>query len=163
MRYMRDGFVWRGRKRMSIRVKQSEVKPLRDKILADQDGVCPLCKTIIKEGEAHLDHNHETGMIRSVLCQKCNLLEGTMLYRFKRSGHVARGTDYVDWVEQLLGYLKQEPTEYEHPSLMSDKWKKFKRLTKVAQVRILTEDLKIELTGKEKKKDLLKIYKKSIK
>ena len=34
---------------------------------------CEVCDTIFKSTkDRHLDHNHETGEIRYVLCQKCN-------------------------------------------------------------------------------------------
>jgi len=149
-----------------MRLTNKDLPAVRKELLEKQDYKCGICKLDLRDesgSNQHVDHDHETGMIRSVLCQKCNLLEGTMLYRFKRSGHVGRGTDYVEWVEQLLVYLKKEHTTYEHPSLMSDRWKKFRRLNKTEQVKILIEEHEQELTGKEKKTDLLKIYKKLIK
>jgi hypothetical protein len=43
-------------------------------LLAAQGGVCKLCRTPNpgKQGWA-LDHNHVTGLLRGVLCQKCNV------------------------------------------------------------------------------------------
>lgn len=35
---------------------------------------CGVCQTVIlKEKERHIDHDHVTGVIRGVLCRKCNL------------------------------------------------------------------------------------------
>ena len=38
-----------------------------------QGGLCALCSTGISvEGEAHVDHDHATGRVRSLLCRHCN-------------------------------------------------------------------------------------------
>lgn len=40
-----------------------------------QDGKCAICSSELVKGKYGfaLDHDHETGRIRSVLCNKCNL------------------------------------------------------------------------------------------
>ena len=44
-----------------------------ERMLAEQDGVCPICK---RSGDTpkwwHVDHNHETGEVRGLLCSRCN-------------------------------------------------------------------------------------------
>jgi hypothetical protein len=44
-------------------------------MLAEQHGACAICGAPLKDGpyHTHLDHNHETGQVRSVLCRGCNL------------------------------------------------------------------------------------------
>lgn len=45
----------------------------------EQDGRCAICKKefIERAGRAiHVDHNHDTGQIRSLLCGNCNLMIG---------------------------------------------------------------------------------------
>lgn len=50
----------------------------RDALLAAQGGACALCGLSTKFGGssaqygAHLDHCHETGRVRGVLCARCN-------------------------------------------------------------------------------------------
>lgn len=44
-----------------MRIKQSEIKVYREKLLKEQNNICPLCKTKISKQEATLDHDHETG------------------------------------------------------------------------------------------------------
>ena len=40
----------------------------------EQDGKCAICgKYFIKPRDAHVDHNHETGEIRGLLCRMCNV------------------------------------------------------------------------------------------
>jgi len=38
-------------------------------MLAAQDGVCAICKSA---PAAHVDHDHETGAVRALLCFNCN-------------------------------------------------------------------------------------------
>ena len=46
---------------------------LGDKILliSQQDGRCAICKT--KATKFHVDHNHKTNTVRSLLCETCNV------------------------------------------------------------------------------------------
>ena len=38
-----------------------------------QDGKCAICSCSIAEGtEVHVDHNHATGVVRGLLCGRCN-------------------------------------------------------------------------------------------
>ena len=50
----------------------------KEEQLARQGGVCGLCgaKESGGSGGWHLDHNHETGAWRMVLCHHCNIAEG---------------------------------------------------------------------------------------
>ena len=40
-----------------------------DLMLAEQDGLCVICRTA---AAVHVDHDHETGAVRSLLCFNCN-------------------------------------------------------------------------------------------
>lgn len=44
-------------------------------MLADQGGVCAICQrpcTSKKSGTLHVDHCHATGLVRGLLCHRCN-------------------------------------------------------------------------------------------
>ena len=45
-----------------------------DKLLADQDGVCVICRDRNNDSTRSLavDHDHETGIVRGILCDRCN-------------------------------------------------------------------------------------------
>lgn len=47
-------------------------------MLAAQGGACAICKTGDpgSKGTFHVDHSHETGIVRGLLCSRCNLSLG---------------------------------------------------------------------------------------
>ena len=55
-----------------------------DKMYESQNRCCYLCDTPLerysntKKNAVHLDHNHETGFIRKILCMKCNTMIGVI-------------------------------------------------------------------------------------
>lgn len=58
----------------------------------DHDGKCKICGS---EEKLQIDHDHETGSIRGLLCGRCN--RGLGLFR-----------DSVDYLEGAVRYLKEE-------------------------------------------------------
>ena len=70
-----------------------------DSMLLAQGGVCRICKQpetrVLYGATAHLvvDHNHATGMVRSLLCHRCNTALGSV--EDKR------------FLEAALAYLKE--------------------------------------------------------
>ena len=46
-----------------------------DQMLADQDGKCAICSGAEPggHGQWHVDHDHETGVVRGLLCHHCNV------------------------------------------------------------------------------------------
>lgn len=67
------------------KLKYSEVKALRLKLLKEQNYICALCQEPIDEKEAVLDHDHKKGHIRAVLHRGCNVLEGKITNNLARS------------------------------------------------------------------------------
>ena len=73
-----------------------------DQMFEDQNGVCAICGQL--ETRIHIfnglpqrlaiDHNHETGKIRGLLCSKCNLILGQI-------------NDDGVWLINALQYLKK--------------------------------------------------------
>jgi len=80
-------------------------------MLNNQLGLCAICKstrTINPTGQNHcVDHNHETGKIRGLLCHYCN------------SG-IGKFNDNIEMLQKALTYLIKNDTPY----LFVKKWKK---------------------------------------
>jgi hypothetical protein len=54
-----------------------------EEMIAAQDGVCPICLQILNpmgKGRAcaAVDHDHDTGKVRGILCQSCNAALGSL-------------------------------------------------------------------------------------
>lgn len=44
-----------------------------EEMLVEQNGVCAICKLECESGQRlSIDHNHQTGEVRALLCKKCN-------------------------------------------------------------------------------------------
>ena len=80
--------------------KMKDYAPMRERILAEQGGVCALCKRA--SNEWHLDHDHSCcgrkdlceKCVRGVLCRNCNI--GLGMFR-----------DDVALLEAVIAYLQR--------------------------------------------------------
>jgi len=61
--------------------------------------VCSICDCALSNGKRgrHIDHDHETGLVRGVVCCNCNLAEGYVK---------AIGIDPITWAKRLISYLE---------------------------------------------------------
>lgn len=41
-------------------------------IYEEQDGTCPVCDKAVEAEDSAIDHNHNTGKVRGILCKPCN-------------------------------------------------------------------------------------------
>lgn len=73
-------------------------------LLDDQNGCCPVCgiELVIappqwskQPGRAVVDHNHETGLVRGILCVRCNTMLGM-------------AQDSVETLKRAIDYLGEQ-------------------------------------------------------
>ena len=113
-------------------------KEQKQKFYDAQHGKCLICNRELNTDvqSNHLDHDHElngpkAGKVRGLLCNLCNAAEGQMKHKFNRSGLKGQNVDYLEWIENLLAYLKTDYTKNDiHPNFIGDKSKEFSRLGK---------------------------------
>lgn len=93
-----------------LRLKTAQVVPVREALLKQQGHRCPLCtgsmKSNAKKNPA-LDHNHDTGFIRDVLCINCNGIEGKVFNLIRR----AKGElTFIQWLQNFIAYHERHAT-----------------------------------------------------
>jgi hypothetical protein len=98
-------------------LKQKDIKPLRDKILKEQNNRCLICGKVPKV--ACLDHHHKkringTGQVRGVLCSSCNIFIAKSENNSIRYG--ISQEDLPQILRNIAKYLEKEQYPYIHPS-----------------------------------------------
>lgn len=63
-----------------------EAISVRNRLLQQQNHICPICMQPI-EGDAYLDHDHQTGLIRAAVHPSCNTGLGFIETCINRMGH----------------------------------------------------------------------------
>lgn len=76
-----------------------------------QRGKCAVCGRPCSTGRRlAVDHDHFTGLVRGLLCSKCNPLLGKLENAFVRYGmHKQFGVTLIDVVRGILAYLMAPP------------------------------------------------------
>ena len=135
-----------------MKLKHSEIKAHRDKLLEKQKNKCWICgadfsdayynykkrKTAPKHSPV-LDHNHDTGKVRGVLCSGCNSIEGLIVKGIDRyHTNISREdvTQVMVFLGQLSGYYwhyDTYPMDVIHPN---HKTNEEKRLSKNKKARL---------------------------
>jgi hypothetical protein len=59
-----------------------------DHMMKQQSGACAICGS--RDKKLNVDHHHESGMVRQLLCHKCNMLVG-----FLEDPHVLAAEEYI--------------------------------------------------------------------
>lgn len=117
---------------MVKRLKQKDIADFRTKKLITQGGRCTLCQRKVSSDKACLDHSHQTGNIRDVLCRNCNGLEGKIMNLAYRSG-------INNPLLFLMNVIKYQEVDYSdnqlHPTHLTPNEKEVKKLTKLMRAR----------------------------
>lgn len=58
--------AWRYKKIYGITLEEY------DKLLKEQNGLCAICKVVPVSNKLAVDHDHDTGTVRGLLCPRCN-------------------------------------------------------------------------------------------
>lgn len=91
---------WRSKPMTSIEMRNQNLRKLYgigikefEELLAAQNGVCAVCEgPPMGKGQYHVDHCHQSKVIRGLLCHKCNVALGMV-------------KDDVEHLRKLIDYL----------------------------------------------------------
>ena len=63
-----------------------------ERLIAEQGGICAICRV---KPAAHVDHNHQTGQVRGILCFGCN-------------GGLGQFQDNTEWMGRAILYVQAD-------------------------------------------------------
>ena len=118
------------------RLSTAQIGLARAKLLVEQKHRCPLCNGSMKAGQKKpaLDHDHQTGYIRDVLCLNCNGMEGKVFNLARRGA--GKSAAPMEWLKAMIAYHERHKTPQHggvfHPT---HKTEEEKRLAKNAKAR----------------------------
>lgn len=99
---------------MATKLKTSEVAAYKQELMEKQGYKCPLCGGSLKAVTSVnrvLDHDHDTGFCRAVVCRGCNGAEGKILGVISGYGKAGNNKYFqLKWLENLYNYWKLHQT-----------------------------------------------------
>lgn len=99
---------------MATKLKTSEVAAYKQELMEKQGYKCPLCGGSLKAVtpvNRVLDHDHDTGFCRAVVCRGCNGAEGKILGVISGYGKAGNSKYFqLKWLENLYNYWKLHQT-----------------------------------------------------
>lgn len=96
-----DGFYYRCKKCISILYIFRKYGVNLDEELIKQNNKCLICDIVftdVGDSRPYVDHNHETGEFRGILCYNCNLLIGL-------------ANENIDILQSAVDYLIKNDTD----------------------------------------------------
>lgn len=99
------------------RLTKRQADELRRSLIAAQDNRCALCEDTLEGKTACLDHDHRTGLIRSVLCLNCNGIEGKIFNLCRRAKRNSTEVNFLASVYLYwLSHTPERSTGLTHPA-----------------------------------------------
>lgn len=124
---------------MAVKMRPRDIRPVKTKLAAEQGFRCMLCQCDLKEFPEKdwvLDHDHKTGLVRSVLCRNCNGMEGKV---YNLANRAKRDKTPRAWLARLLKYWEYHDTDRHkliHPTHKNETEKRIERNRKAREARI---------------------------
>jgi hypothetical protein len=103
---------------------------------------CPIFEIPLEAEDAVLDHDHETGAIRSVIHRDANQFEGKVMNMYKRYVRSRVSDDLPTILRNLAHYLeyhKDNPSDLKHPGHILVQVREYMKLPVSDQKRLLAE------------------------
>lgn len=90
------------------KLKNAEIKAVREQMLEQQSGRCAVCMLPATPATVVLDHDHRTGAVRGALHRGCNSLLGKIENNAARYGV----RDIGAFTNGVAGYLRRNLTNW---------------------------------------------------
>jgi len=88
----------------NLRITASMISAITRQMLANQKGLCLMCKRVVEKGTAVLDHDHATGRLRGVLHRGCNAMLGHL--ENNRPRHILTDeAKFREWLANAADYI----------------------------------------------------------
>lgn len=90
---------------LPTKLTKTTADQLKMSLILAQGNRCALCEANFSHvgGSPCLDHDHDTGLVRGVLCSNCNGIEGKIRNLANRA---KRFNSIQEWVQSLMDYWK---------------------------------------------------------
>jgi hypothetical protein len=109
---VRAGRVRAARRKWDLKDRYGLTPERFDEMVVDQEGRCAICRREFPQ-TPHVDHDHETGKVRGLLCRRCNIMLGW----FDRMGDQAMA--YLT-LHAISGPSNERPTDSSVPQPGTD-------------------------------------------
>lgn len=98
-------------------LKNKDIPEIREKILKEQKGICPICEEEVNA--PCLDHEHVkkirgSGQIRGVICRNCNIFIAKAENNSIRCGVKIKNLPKI--LRNIADYLEKQQYPYIHPT-----------------------------------------------
>lgn len=120
------------------KLKRTDISKVTVALLKKQEYRCALCGGSLRANAAKnpaLDHCHQTGAIRDVLCINCNGIEGKIFNLARRAKNEMTP---VEWIDKLAAYWRRHSTSQHnliHPTHKTEEEKREERNRKARERR----------------------------
>jgi len=112
------------------KLKQKDLPSLREGLLEENGGICPICQEPLSKANAALDHCHKTGYVRNTIHKDCNILLGKIEnYIFTRGARLRDIGVLSKALQGIVPYMTKDYTAMPfHPKHKTPKDKQLLQL-----------------------------------
>lgn len=136
---------------MATKLKRADVEAFKAELMEKQGYKCPLCGCSLKAVKPInrvLDHDHDSGFCRAVVCRGCNGAEGKILNVIAGYGKAGNNKYFqMKWLLNLAEYWKLHQTPQTDKIYHLHKTEAEKREARNKKARLAYARKKKEATG----------------
>lgn len=126
------------------RITLAQVAVVKQAILQKrQNFTCAVCPQKLTVMTGRLDHDHYTGIIRGVLCNNCNGIEGKLKNLAIRGRRTLQPREYIRNIAAYWELHEQDRTGFIYPTHLSADEKRLKINKRARKKRAIAKKAKV--------------------